>query len=85
MGKNNSGGYDSSNLGGHTTDHGNGWSTTSDNRGDIGHHTDNGSSKGEHGWSRGDGGSSSGSSSSRNNDQKTLNYTDVPGTPVSGQ
>lgn len=82
MGKNNSGGYDGSNLGGHTTDHGNGWSTTSDNRGDIGHHTDNGSSKGEHGWSRGDGGSSSGSSSSRNNDQKTLNYTDTPGTPV---
>ncbi|EMQ4858507.1 hypothetical protein AAIB78_003575 [Morganella morganii] len=82
MGKNNSGGYDGSNLGGHTTDHGNGWSTTSDNRGDIGHHTDNGSSKGEHGWSRGDGGSSSASSSSRNNDQKTLNYTDIPGTPV---
>lgn len=82
MGKNNSGGYDGSNLGGHTTDHGNGWSTTSDNRGDIGHHTDNGSSKGEHGWSRGDGGSGSGSSSSRNNDQKTLNYTDTPGTPV---
>ncbi len=82
MGKNSSGGYDGSNLGGHTTDHGNGWSTTSDNRGDIGHHTDSGGSKGDHGWSRGDGGSSSGSSSSRNNDQKTLNYTDTPGTPV---
>lgn len=81
MSKNNSGGYDGSNLGGHTTDHGNGWSTTSDNRGDIGHHTDNGDNKGDHGWGRGDGGSSGGSSS-HNNDAKTLNYTDTPGTPA---
>lgn len=81
MSKNNSGGYDGSNLGGHTTDHGNGWSTTSDNRGDIGHHTDNGDSKGDHGWGRGDGGSSGGNAS-HNNDAYTLNYTDTPGTPA---
>ncbi|MEG0280162.1 MAG: colicin-like bacteriocin tRNase domain-containing protein [Morganella sp. (in: enterobacteria)] len=64
MGKNNSGGYGGSNLGGHTTDHGNGKSTTSDNRGDISHHTDSGGSKGDHGRGRGSGGSG-GSSSSR--------------------
>lgn len=80
MSKNNSGGYDGSNLGGHTTDHGNGWSTTSDNRGDIGHHTDNGDSKGDHGWSRGDGGNSG--SASNTNDTNTLNYTDTPGMPT---
>ncbi|HCC5748407.1 MULTISPECIES: colicin E5-related ribonuclease [Gammaproteobacteria] len=81
MSKNNSGGYNGSNLGGHTTDHGNGWSTTSDNRGDIGHHTDNGDSKGDHGWGRGDGGSSGGNAS-HNNDAYPLNYTNTPGTPA---
>ncbi|WP_413491831.1 hypothetical protein [Morganella psychrotolerans] len=90
MNKNNSGGYGGSNLGGHTTDHGNGKSTTSDNRGDISHHTDSGGSKGDHG--RGRGGDGSGDSSSSRGDapenasQVNMAHAGIPVAlyPVSG-
>ncbi|MES4615446.1 MAG: colicin-like bacteriocin tRNase domain-containing protein [Ewingella sp.] len=51
-----SGGYNDNNLGGHTHDNGDGTSTTSDNRGDITHHTPDSSSSNTSSFQGGDGG-----------------------------
>jgi len=48
------GGYDGHNLGGHTTDNGNGTSTTKDNRGSITHQSGSHSGRGVH-WGGGSG------------------------------
>ena len=56
------GGYDGHNLGGHTTDNGNGTSTTTDNRGSITHQNSGNSGGGVH-WGGGSGHGSSGTHS----------------------
>ncbi|PAV11577.1 hypothetical protein CBG25_00375 [Arsenophonus sp. ENCA] len=47
-GRDNSRGYDSHNLGGHTTDHGDGTATTTDNRGSISHYSGRDRHSGSH-------------------------------------